>query len=132
MKSVKTLLPLLSTAALLLTACGQNLSPLPNAVSAPALIQRYQAQSGTTQIAVRFKPEASRTAMMQFNSRYGLRTLYYNPQLNVYIMEPVNPRVNMSSLIRTMGQDPAVAFAEINQEIKVTPVVDMQIKPIFN
>ncbi|PIQ23313.1 hypothetical protein COW36_08195 [bacterium (Candidatus Blackallbacteria) CG17_big_fil_post_rev_8_21_14_2_50_48_46] len=130
MKSVKNILPILST-ALLMTACGQT-AVLPNSASSPALVQTYQAPANIGQIAVRFRQDASRTALGQFNSRYGLRTVNYHPQLNIYLMEPVNPRVNISSLIRTMGQDPAVVFAEINQEIKVTPVVDMQVKPIFN
>lgn len=133
MKSSTIILPLLiGAAAFVLTACGQNSSPIPAVVTAPAFVQSYQTPARSGQIAVRFKPEATRTAIMQFNARYGLRTLHYNPQLNVYIMEPVNPRINVNSLIRTMSKDPAVDFAEINHEIKVNPVVDMQIKPIFN
>ncbi|MGE3726086.1 MAG: hypothetical protein AB7I41_11080 [Candidatus Sericytochromatia bacterium] len=129
MKSL-TLLPILS-AALLLTACGQSTS-LPATVSAPALVQRYQAPAANQQVLVRFRPDASRTALGQFNGRYGLRTVNYNSQLNVYVMEVVNPRANLGSLISAMSRDAAVIFAEINQQIKVSPVVDMQVKPILN
>jgi hypothetical protein len=129
MKTITTLLPIL-TSALLLTACGQT-SLLPNSATAPALVQRAQAPTGN-QLAIRFRSEANRTAIMQFNSRYGLQTLSYNAQLNVYLMTPVNPRINVNSLLRSMGQDPAVAFAEVNHTITVRPVVDMQISPILN
>ena len=47
-------------------------------------------------------------------------------------MDVVNPRANLNSMISAMSRDSAVIFAEINQEIKVSPVVDMQVKPIFN
>lgn len=130
MKSVMTLLPMMTT-ALLLTACGQTTTALPATVNAPALVQRYQAPNANQQVLVRFRPDASRTALGQFNSRYGLRIVNYNAQLNVYVMEVVNPRANLSSLVNAMSKDSAVIFAEVNQQVKVTPVVDMQVKPIF-
>ncbi len=129
MKSL-TILPII-TAALLLTACGQSTS-MPASVTAPALVQRYQAPAANAQVLVRFRPEATRTALGQFNSRYGLRISHFNSQLNVYVMDVVNPRANLNSMISAMSRDAAVIFAEINQEIKVSPVVDMQVKPIFN
>jgi hypothetical protein len=129
MKSIKTLLPLFS-AALLMTACGQSTS-IPTSVSAPALVRSYQAPINQ-QIMVRFRPEATRTALMQFNNRYGMRTVRFNTELNVFVMESVNPRANITTLINAMSKDPSVMFAEVNQQIQVNPVVDMQVKPIFN
>lgn len=108
----------------LLTACGQA----PQMPLQPMQIQQ-NVQSMTMQNAesrqllIRFHTERDMTDSESFRAKYGLHVRAYLPQMDLYIVD-IDETIGLKSaqIIGYLMNDPMIAFAEINQNVQVSPI----------
>ncbi|PKL77251.1 MAG: hypothetical protein CVV27_06135 [Candidatus Melainabacteria bacterium HGW-Melainabacteria-1] len=127
---------LILSSALALSACGRTQIPSATFHSLPRTVNTQVAKQAPVQLIVRFRKDASRTALQAFSHKYQLQTLNYLPQIDAYIMTlraPLAGQAQLQAMLGRMQQESVAALVEINHEIQVAPVnYDMTISPIFN
>ena len=127
---------LVAGAVLSLNACGNAQAPGQlNSVYRQMQSQAQNKSQIQQQIVVRFRPEATRTQMQEFNGRYQLQTENFIPGINAYVMSfrnEIQNKAAMQALIAQISRDAAIAYVEANQNIQVAPVpYDLHTQPVF-
>ncbi len=72
------------------------------------------------QILVKFKARLDVTAFAAFRLTYGLRNVSQLAAIGVYV-EEVTSKTPVTDLLKTLNEDPAVEYAELNGQVSLTP-----------
>ncbi len=110
----------LSILALITTfnSCGRTQAPIAPRTFAPQL-HAMAAQNTTQQVLVQFKGSAGRQQLQAFNTKYGLRTVNYLPQLDTYVLT-VSHSVSASDMrlmLSSMSRESVVRNVEMNGQM---------------
>lgn len=105
-------------AVALLAGCGTQTrvigrgAPTKTSVVAPA--------AKSQQILIKFKAQMAATEFTTFRATYGLRNVSRLAAIGVYV-EEVTSKTPVSELLATLNASPLVEWAELNQEVSLTP-----------
>ncbi len=135
--TMRKLFPVVMTSgAILLSACGRAEMPSTAYRSLPTMVSTQGVAKAPVQLLVRFNKNVSRTALQAFNQKYQLQTVNYLPQIDAYVMSPkaaISSQAALQALVGSMKKEAVAALVEVNAEIQVAPVhPEMSISPIFN
>ncbi len=113
-----------------INACGRTQMidmPVP-ADNAPQYVAFHEQSPIESQLLIKFKSGITKSAIEEFNSKYGTRTVKVIPGINVYLVEIVLG-IQASKLVKYLENEPLVKYAEVNHSINLNP--DQLTEPVY-
>lgn len=128
------MIALMGSAALFMNGCNNASAVLPQTpvmlnpaaaqFQSQPLMRQNSMQQQSKEILVRFRPDAPRHLLAIFADKYQLQLSGYLQEINVYVYTHQSgmTQQGLQQMLSQMNQDAAVAYAELNQKIEVTPI----------
>ncbi len=95
---------------------------------APQYAALHEQAPTENQLLVKFKSGITKSAIEEFNSKYGTKTLKVIPGINVYLIE-ITLGIRASQLVKYLENDKNVKYAEVNTVVNYNP--DSEVNPVY-